>query len=132
MIQSILESTKKNVGIDAGYTAFDPDILMHINTALSTLTQLGIGPLEGLYVEDASVKWDDFFGGDPRLAAVRSYVTLRVRLLFDPPATSFAIDAIKEQIKEMEWRLEVARTPTIPELPITEPDVVLVFDGGDD
>lgn len=118
---SILLSTKKNLGISEGMTAFDSDITMHINSVLSTLTQLGIGPLAGLNIEDEMDTWDDFFGGDPRLNAVKTYVTLRVRMIFDPPNTSYTQNAISEQIKELEWRLEVARTPVIPEAPINPP-----------
>lgn len=106
---SILDSTKKALGIAADYDVFDPDILMHINAVFTTLEQLGIGPVEGFAIEDDSVTWDQYLGADLRLNSVKSYVCLRVRLLFDPPATSFAINAIQEQIKELEWRLNVKR-----------------------
>jgi hypothetical protein len=106
---SILNSVKKVVGIDADYDAFDVDILMHINTAFSTLNQLGIGPEAGFAIEDDVPTWDAFLGDDPRLNSVKSYVFLRVRLLFDPPATSYAIEAFQKQITEIEWRLNVKR-----------------------
>lgn len=109
MIDSILTSVKKNLGIAEDYEVFDPDILMHINTALSTLTQLGIGPETGFFVEDKTATWDDFLTEDHRFNSMRTYVTLKVRLLFDPPALSFVIEAIKEQIRELEWRLNVTR-----------------------
>lgn len=118
---SILESTKKILGVASEFKAFDLDIITHINSALSTLEQIGVGPAGGFFVEDDIAEWGDLLGTDPRLNQVRSYVYLRVRLLFDPPATSFAIDAIKEQIKEMEWRLQVVMDPIL----VTVPDLEL-------
>lgn len=109
MSESILTSTKKNLGLEEDYTAFDPDILMHINGVLSTLTQLGIGPPEGYYVQDKTTNWADFLGADPRLNSVRTYVYFKVRLAFDPPATSFHVNALQEQARELEWRLNVQR-----------------------
>lgn len=109
MGQSILESTKKALGLDKDYTAFDVDIIMHINSVFATLTQLGVGPAEGFMIEDASPEWEAYLGDDPRLNSARSYVYLKVRLLFDPPATSFAIAAMEKQAEEFEWRLNVTR-----------------------
>lgn len=109
MSNSILTSTKKVLGIDANYTAFDLDIVMHINSALSTLNQLGIGQDAGFMIEDADAEWADFLGSDLRLNPVKTYVYLRVRLLFDPPATSFHLAAMEKQIQELEWRLNVHR-----------------------
>lgn len=105
---SILDSTKKVLGLDEGYNAFDVDILMHINSVFSTLTQLGVGPEEGYYIEDNNDKWADYLGSKKFLNFVKSYMYLRVRLLFDPPPTSFAISALNEQRLEHEWRIEVA------------------------
>src|SRR5690348_398765 len=82
---------------------------MHINTAFSMLNQLGVGPEAGFAIEDAVPTWDTFLGDDLRLNAVKTYVYLRVRLLFDPPSTSFVIEAINKQITELEWRLNVQR-----------------------
>lgn len=113
MIASILTSVKKNLGIAAEYEVFDPDILLYINGVFSTLNQLGVGPEDGFVIEDDSATWDDFLGDDPRLNHVRTYMTLRVRILFDPPQTSYAQEAIKEQIKEHEWRLNVQREETM-------------------
>lgn len=109
MAQSILTSTKKVLGIDENYTVFDTDIIMHINSAFSTLQQLGIGPPNGFAIENAETMWDAFLGDDPRLNTVKSYVYLRVRLLFDPPGTSYLIAAINKQIEEMVWRMNVSR-----------------------
>lgn len=112
MSDSILNTTKKILGIEADYTAFDPDILMHINSVFSTLNQMGIGPDDGFAIDDAEATWFDFTGGDKRLNSVKTYVYLRVRLLFDPPTTSYLIGALKEQVQELEWRLNVNREGT--------------------
>jgi hypothetical protein len=110
--QSILNSTKKILGIAEDYTVFDLDIITHINTAFSTLTQLGVGPPEGFMIEDATAVWDDFIVNDLQYNSVKSYVFLRVRQLFDPPSTSYLISAVDQQIKELEWRLNVHREET--------------------
>lgn len=104
---SILQSTKKILGLEAEYTPFDLDVITFINTAFNTLHQLGVGPLEGFAIEDESAEWGDYLGRDPLLNSVKTYVYLRVRLLFDPPTTSFAIAATEREVKEMEWRLTV-------------------------
>lgn len=106
--QSILTSTKKLVGISEDYTVFDLDITLHINSVFSTLQQLGVGPSLGFSIEDETTTWDQFIGLSSVINNVKSYMYLRVRLLFDPPATSFALDAMSTQIKELEWRLNVA------------------------
>jgi hypothetical protein len=132
--QSILISTKKVLGIAENYTAFDLDILTHINTAFTTLTQLGIGPSPGFIVEDETAVWTDFIGSDLELQSVKSYVFLRVRMLFDPPQTSYLIEAMTTQIEEIEWRLNVHREasswvdPDPDELPDEEP--IEMIDGG--
>lgn len=108
MDPSILNTVKKSLGIDPEYKAFDPDITMHINSVFFTLHQLGVGPVDGFNIEDDSVTWDSFIRPlDKNLSVVKSYMYLRVRLLFDPPTTSFAIDAMKKQTEELEWRLSV-------------------------
>ena len=109
MSDSILTSTKKILGIDESYTAFDLDVITHINSVFTILQQLGIGPSDGFMIEDAEPTWDTFLAGDPLLNSVKTYVYLRVRLLFDPPTTSFLISAMKEQAQELEWRLNVKR-----------------------
>ena len=114
MTNSILISTKKILGIAADYTEFDLDVITHINSVFNTLHDLGVGPVEGFAIEDAIAEWGDFLGGDVKLNRVRSYVYLRVRLLFDPPTTSFAIQALNEQAKEMEWRLNAITEPVRP------------------
>lgn len=109
MDQSILNSTKKILGISEDYTAFDLDIITHINTAFSTLTQLGLGPSEGFMIEDDDAVWEDFLNDSTQFNAVKSYVFLKVKLLFDPPTTSYLISAYEKQIQELEWRLNVNR-----------------------
>lgn len=128
METSILTSVKKNLGIDEAYTVFDHDILTYINGAFSTLTQLGVGPAEGFAIEDETPTWSDFIGEDPRYNSVKTYVTLKVRMLFDPPQTSYLLDAMTHQIEELEWRINVYREetgwvdPNPPLLP--DPEVV--------
>ena len=122
MDKSILNNVKKMLGLDENYTAFDTDVIIHINSVFSTLSQLGIGPSTGFMIEDDILTWDDFFEtADPNLNAVKTYVYLRVRLLFDPPATSFAISAMNEQIRELEWRLNSYREVTAWTEPMSEP-----------
>lgn len=113
MEPSILLSVKKVLGIAAEYLAFDQDVMMHINTALSTLTQLGVGPATGFTVDSVDDDWTDFIDlTDHQYNAVKSYVFLKVRMLFDPPQTSYLISAQNEQIRELEWRLNVHREET--------------------
>lgn len=123
MNDSILTSTKKILGIDETYTAFDLDIITHINSALSVLTQLGLGPDVGFMIADAEATWADFLGDDLlKQNAVRTYVYLRVRMVFDPPATSFVINALNEQMREIEWRLSVNRESVAWVDPDPDPD----------
>lgn len=109
MEQSILLSTKKMLGLNEEYDAFDLDIITNINTVFLTLQQLGIGPQQGFMIDGDDEVWDDFTGGRINLNAIRTYVFLRVRLLFDPPAASHHVAAIKEQIDELEHRLRYDR-----------------------
>lgn len=104
---SILDGTKKALGLEPDYDAFDSDIVMHINTTFFTLSQLGVGPENGYSIEDNTTLWTHFLGTNKNLNAVKTYIYLRVRLLFDPPATSFAIEAVTKQIQELEWRLNI-------------------------
>lgn len=124
MEESILTSTKKILGIAADYTAFDLDVITHINSAFSTLTQLGVGPAAGFVIEDNTLKWADFVDADDhQYSSVKTYVYLKVRMLFDPPSTSYVIDALNKQIQELEWRLNVHREETgwtDPDPPVVE------------
>lgn len=131
MADSILTNVKKIVGIVEEDTSFDADMIMHINTVLSVLNQLGIGPTAGFMIEDAEPTWDDFLGvsqigqlqedgtivyTDQQLGSinkllnmVKTYVYLRVRLIFDPPQTSFVIESLNKQIQELEVRISIVR-----------------------
>ena len=114
---SILVGTKKILGIAAEYDAFDLDIITHINSVFATLQQLGIGPANGFMIEDATPKWEEFLGTDVNLNPVKTYVYLRVRMLFDPPTTSFHLESLKAQAQELEWRLNVYREEEAWSLP---------------
>lgn len=107
MTQSILDSTKKMLGLETDYTVFDLDVITHINTVFSVLTQLGIGPERGFSIEDSSTTWDEYLGGNKLLSTIKSYVYLRVRILFDPPSAGYVLTAIENQIKELEWRINM-------------------------
>lgn len=108
---SILDSVKKDLGIMPDYTHFDPDIIMGINTALSILTQLGVGPESGFSISDNTAEWDDFIPDDPRLEMVKSYVSKKTKQLFDPPNTGPLSDAFNKVLEELVWRINVAVDP---------------------
>lgn len=105
--ESIIKSIKKMLNLADDYDPFDTEVIIHIRSVFSRLCQLGVGPAQGFPIADETVTWDAFLQGDSRYDSVKSYVYLRLRLLFDPPPTSFAIESFKEQIKEEEWRLNV-------------------------
>ena len=107
-MESILLSVKKMLGITEDYQHFDKDIIMHINTVLLTLTQIGVGPEEGFLIEDEYAEWVDFIGEDTQMQAVKSYVYLKVKLLFDPPLSSAVIESTNRMAAELEWRLRLA------------------------
>ena len=108
-MESILTSIKKMLGIAEEYTHFDADIIMHINSVLMTLTQLGVGPASGFYIEDETTSWTEFIPDMTKLQAVKTYVYLKVRLVFDPSSLGSAtLAAYERQIQELEWRLNVS------------------------
>lgn len=107
MDESILISIKKLLGIADEYKIFDPDIIMHINTVFMTLNQLGVGPVEGFRIEDDIAEWNSYISNEDNLDAVKTYIHLKVKLLFDPPLNSSVIEAIKQNINELEWRLNL-------------------------
>lgn len=109
MDQQILSSTKKILGLAPEDTTFDQDVLTFINSAFSTLYDLGVGPEAGFRVVDDEAEWPDFIDNTPDLDRVKTYVYLQVRLAFDPPATSFHIKAVQDQIAEQTWRLSASR-----------------------
>lgn len=114
-MDSILTSIKKLLGITEEYENFDQDIIMHINSAFMILNQLGVGPKNGFLINDKSSTWDEFIPERSNLEAVKTYVHLKVKLMFDPPLSSTVIEAIKSQINELEWRLNVSVDPPIDE-----------------
>lgn len=130
MENSILRSVKKTLGIEPNDTSFDLDVITHINSVFSNLAQIGPGPEDGFMIEDDTAMWDDFLIGDRLLNNVKTYVFLCVRLIWDPPATSFAITAMERQKDEMAWRIGVEWDRTHWRNP--EPGVVsgMVLDGG--
>lgn len=111
-MESILTSIKKLLGITEEYEHFDTDIIIHINTVFLNLTQIGIGPTNGFSIKDKSAVWTDFVPENPLFEAIKSYVYLKVRLLFDPPQSSAVIEAINRSVSELEWRLNVQAEST--------------------
>ena len=107
MEESILTSIKKLLGLTKEYTNFDMDIMMHINSVFMILNQLGVGPANGFRIEDDTTEWSEFITEDDNLDAVKSYIHLKVKLLFDPPLNSAVMEAMKQTINELEWRLNV-------------------------
>ena len=106
-MESILTSVKKMLGIAEDYEHFDPELIMHINTALNILSQLGVGPEEGYAIESSDDPWTDFIGEGALLEMVKTYVYLKVKLMFDSPAASAVIESYNRQISELEWRINV-------------------------
>lgn len=106
-MDSILLSVKKDLGIDPSYTHFDPDIIMGINTALSVLNQLGAGPSDGFSITDALAVWSDFIPDMSNLELVKTYVSKKTKMMFDPPSNSSLIEAIDRTLSELEWRIRL-------------------------
>lgn len=106
-MESILTSIKKMLGITEEYQHFDVDLIMHINTILSILTQLGVGPSEGFFIEDDTATWYDFLPADTNFEMVKTYTHLRVKTVFDPPANSVLLDSMNRMINELEWRISI-------------------------
>ena len=123
MENSILTSTKKILGIGASYTEFDLDIITHINASFSIINQLGVGPENGFMVEDEAAEWADLELPDNQMNLLRTYIFLKVRILFDPPNTSFLLDAMTKQITEYETRLSYFREALIP-IPVVVEEVM--------
>lgn len=107
MDESILTSIKKLLGIAKEYDSFDTDIIIHINSVFTILNQLGVGPSEGFKIKNAEDKWSSFIKDEDKLDAVKTYMYLKVKLVFDPPLGSAVMEANKQLINELEWRLTV-------------------------
>lgn len=111
-MESILTSTKKLLGITEEYTHFDADLIIHINSVFTILTQLGVGPKEGFRIEDELATWNDFLQTESVLFdSVKSYMYLKVKLVFDPPLSGTVMEAYNRMISELEWRLNVTADP---------------------
>lgn len=106
-MESILISIKKLLGVSADYTVFDPDIIMHINAVFMTLNQLGVGPSKGFRIEDDLAVWKDYITDEDDLDGVKTYIYLKVKLVFDPPLNSAILESMKQSVNEFEWRLNV-------------------------
>lgn len=106
-MDSILNSIKKLLGISSDETHFDPDIIMHINSVFSILCQLGVGPSKSFSIQDENAIWDDFTEEYANYNDVKTYMYLKVKLLFDPPLNSSVLSAMERQISELEFRLSV-------------------------
>ncbi|HAQ02994.1 MAG: Structural protein [Candidatus Moranbacteria bacterium GW2011_GWF1_36_4] len=104
-MSSILDTIKKMLGVETDVDVFDTDIIVHINSALMTLNQLGVGPADSFFISDNTAEWDDFFGTVTELELVKSYIYLKVKMLFDTPTSSTVVEAMTRQITEFEWRL---------------------------
>ena len=110
-MENILDSIKKLLGIDEVDLNFDQELIMHINSVFMVLHQLGVGPVGGFKISSNEEAWADFVGIRLDLESVKSYIYLKVRLLFDPPQNSFLVGSIEKQIEEQEWRLQVQVEP---------------------
>jgi arginine/ornithine N-succinyltransferase beta subunit len=108
MIDSILLTIKKMLGIDQNFDGFDIDLIIHINSALMILNQLGVGVIN-FKITGSGELWSGFLGTDADIESIKSYIYLKTRLTFDPPANSFLVDAIQKEIKELEWRLQIQK-----------------------
>lgn len=136
MEQSILKSVKKNLGLEPEYDVFDGEIITFINTAFSTLNQLGVGTPSGFFVEDDTATWGQFLSPNlmtALLGKVKTYIYLRVRLIFDPPATAYVLKSFEAQIQELEWRISAMRESADwldPSVVVVPGDEDVVIDGG--
>ena len=111
MDESILNSIKKLLGLPEDYMAFDQDVIIHINTYLGVLNQMGVGK-SGFHIEDEDETWGDFLEGHTvSLYEVKTYVYLRVKMVFDPPSSSLVSEAMNKNIDELGWRLNVKVDP---------------------
>lgn len=104
---SILDSVKSSLGIVEGYPYFDSQLIQDINGVFSKLHQLGVGPDDGFEIDGPEDMWADYLNDEKRLNLVKTYMNRNIRLLFDPPSNSFAVETVKESIKELEWRINV-------------------------
>ena len=112
-MDSILTSIKKLLGITEEYTHFDTDLIIHINTVFSILNHLGVGPADGFSITSKTDKWSDFISDNTKIESVKSYIYMKVKLIFDPPLSSSVVTSMNQLISEMEWRLQVVCDPEL-------------------
>lgn len=109
---SILDTTKKALGVDSEYTRFDPEIIMHINSVFTTLQQLGVGPAAGYMIEGQNNLWSEFISNPYTMNSVKTLMAFKVRLAWDPPGVASVLASMERQVQELEWRLNVANDTT--------------------
>lgn len=122
MTESILDEIKKVCGLPPEYTAFDQDLILHLNSEFAVLNQIGVGPAPGFMITDNTATWDQFLEGEMRLNMVKTYLSLKMRLIFDPPATGPLNAAFEKQAEMFLWRIREFRegqawTPPISSTP---------------
>lgn len=115
-MESILESIKKFIGISDSYDVFDQDLILLINSEFSTLHQIGVGTGSAFKIEDSSSVWSDFSGDKDYIESVKELIGIRVKMIFDPPANSFVMEALKSKADELTWRLNAADDPIVHEM----------------
>lgn len=136
MTDSILTTLKASLGLTEDDTNFDPELIMHTNSVLSTFNQLGLGPDEGYAITDKDQTWEDFLGNELRYNDAKSLLYLRVRMLFDPPTVGYVVTAYEKLIDEAVWRLNVSREeivhPPVPDIVVEPGDIgeEFILDGG--
>ena len=106
MDYSILNTIKKMLGLDAEYNAFDTDIIDFIKNALMTLHQYGATPKEGFAITGANETWSQCLPSDKMLEGAKTFIFLKVKMVFDPPQSSYVLNAYKEQATELEYRIK--------------------------
>lgn len=106
MSDSILTTIKKMLGLDSADTAFDTDIIVMINSTLMILHQYGVGPKEGFSITGSDQVWSDLLPSDKLVEGVKTYIFLKVKMSFDPPTSSYVLNAYKEQAAELEYRIK--------------------------
>lgn len=105
--ESILNSIKKLLNISKEDKSFDTDIIIHINSVINMLLQLGVGPKEGFRIKDETETWKDYISEDDNIDYIKTYIYLKVKNLFDPPLNSSVLEANKQMASELEWRLNI-------------------------
>lgn len=113
-MDSILTSIKKLLGIEPEVTNFDIDVIMHINSVFMILTQAGVGPATGFVIQDKEKKWTEFLGDTIMLEGVKTYIYLKVKLIFDPPTIATVLEAMERSVAEFEWRLNQEADKPVP------------------